>query len=79
MLPILQTNRMKVSRPMYNTTTECVLDDQTVLNAEGEESICNEPDIKQVDAYNSVTHILLALYMVIAHVMLLNLLIAIFT
>ena len=70
---------MKISRPMYNTSTECVLVDQSVLNAEGGQSICNEPDIEQADEYGSVSHIFLALYMVIAHVMLLNLLIAVFT
>ena len=42
-------------------------------------SICNVPDASHFKDYNTFTQVLLALYLLIAHVMLLNLLIAIFT
>ena len=65
--------------PMYDDSTECKLMNQTVLKMNGVNSICNEPDVYHSDDYDIFTHALLALYLLIAHVMLLNLLIAIFT
>ena len=64
---------------MFNDSTECALVNKTVLKIDGIKSICNEPDVSHSDDYDIFTHALLALYLLIAHVMLLNLLIAIFT
>ena len=67
---------------MYNETTKCTGLDTTVLKMEKEasvKSICEEPDVSHTNDFNIVTHVLLILYLLIAHVMLLNLLIAIFT
>ena len=74
--------RLEVSEPMYNETTKCTGLDTTVLKMETEasvKSICKEPDVSHTNDFNIVTHVLLILYLLIAHVMLLNLLIAIFT
>ena len=75
----LQLERIEVSPPMYNATTECGLINKTELLNGDRNSICNVPDAPHFKDYNTFTQVLLALYLLIAHVMLLNLLIAIFT
>ena len=82
---------MNVPKAMYNTSTECPAECSTsnsssketfncdLIDADGRQSICNEPDVNHEGTYYWFTHIFLAVYLTIANIMLLNLLIAIFT
>ena len=74
--------RLEVKQPMFNDTIECnAISNDSVLVTDGSNSssICLEPDVPHFDDFTIFTHTLLVLYLLIAHVMLLNLLIAIFT
>ena len=60
---------------MIMVSTQC-----SSFNIKGNETICYEEGVcENMDVYNYITPILLALYLIISNVMLLNLLIAIFT
>ena len=75
-------NRLEVKQPMFNDTIECsavMNNTDLIADAANTSSICLEPDVSHSDDFTIFTHALLVLYMLIAHVMLLNLLIAIFT
>ena len=74
--------RLQVKQPMFNGTMECSAisnNSDFVTDGSNSSSICLEPDVPHFDDFKIFTHTLLVLYLLIAHVMLLNLLIAIFT